>query len=60
MPRDCAGAWLVCMDIPARPSYGASRHSAEPGELKITSKLAIAGAYPGRGRAQPRDKVSET
>ena len=22
--------------IPARPSYGASRHSAEPGELKIT------------------------
>jgi hypothetical protein len=22
--------------IPARPSYGASRHSAEPAELKIT------------------------
>ena len=22
--------------IPARPSYGASRHSAEPGELKLT------------------------
>jgi hypothetical protein len=23
--------------IPARPSYGASGHSAEPGEVKITS-----------------------
>ena len=22
--------------IPARPSYGASRHGAEPGEVKIT------------------------
>ena len=39
--------------------------TVDPAKIKeqlrhANEQLAIAGAYPGRGRAQPRGKVSET
>jgi hypothetical protein len=66
------GRWTKTPDKPSEETYECTLYGTEVVQTTpdmteaakqlrhANEQLAIAGAYPGRGRAQPRDKVIET